>query len=91
MNEFLTQFETLMNGSIYLLLVVIVWTLIWKGIALWKASKKNHLIWFIAILVINTLGILEILYIFLFSKISLKKSGKINVPKRTARKSRRKR
>ncbi len=50
-----------------------LWTLIWTGIALWKAAKKNHYIWFVAFLILNTLGILEIFYIFLFSKIQLKK------------------
>lgn len=51
--------------GIYLLLV---WSLVWKGIALWKAARNQDKIWFIVLLVINTLGILEILYIFVFSK-----------------------
>ncbi len=46
----------------------IVWSLVWKGIALWKAANKKDKWWFIALLVINTLGILEIAYIFYFSK-----------------------
>lgn len=50
------------------ILVAAVWTLIWKGIALWKAAKNDSLPWFIVLLIINTLGILEILYIFIFSK-----------------------
>ncbi|MEK6915748.1 MAG: DUF5652 family protein [Nanoarchaeota archaeon] len=54
-----------------LLGLVLVWSLIWKGIALWKAAKKNNKYWFVAILVINTVGIFEILYIFLFSKINI--------------------
>jgi len=44
-----------------------IWELIWKGIALWKASKNNSMPWFIAILVINTVGILPIVYIFFFA------------------------
>ena len=58
---------------IILYLFLIVWSLIWKGIALWKASRNNHLMWFIILLIVNTLGILEIFYIFGFSK---KKRGK---------------
>jgi hypothetical protein len=52
----------------WLILVAILWTLLWKGVALWKAAKNHHQGWFIALLVINTLAILEILYIFIFSK-----------------------
>ena len=52
--------------------LVSIWSLVWKGLALWKSSKKNNLIWFIVLLIFNTLGILEILYIFVFSKISKK-------------------
>ena len=48
--------------------VLIVWSLVWKGLALWKAAKEGHKIWFIALLLINTVGILEVLYIYVFSK-----------------------
>ncbi|OGN10128.1 MAG: hypothetical protein A3J46_00485 [Candidatus Yanofskybacteria bacterium RIFCSPHIGHO2_02_FULL_41_11] len=51
-----------------ILLVVSIWTLFWKGLALWKAAKLGHKGWFVAILLINTLGILEILYIYVFSR-----------------------
>ncbi len=52
----------------WIILLILLWTLPWKGVALWKAAKNNSKWWFIAILVINTLAILEILYIFIFSK-----------------------
>ncbi|UZE93913.1 MAG: hypothetical protein IB618_04105 [Candidatus Pacearchaeota archaeon] len=51
-----------------LILIALAWTIPWKGVALWRASKKNHLVWFIVLLLVNTLAILEILYIFIFSK-----------------------
>lgn len=44
------------------------WSLFWKGIALWRASKNNQKNWFIALLVLNTIGILDIIYLFRFSK-----------------------
>ncbi|MBS3074518.1 hypothetical protein J4447_03640 [Candidatus Pacearchaeota archaeon] len=65
--------NSLLNLPQWLLVVVIAWTLVWKGFALWRAAKLSHKIWFVIILVINTLGILEILYLFLFSKLDLKK------------------
>lgn len=48
--------------------LVILWTLPWKGVALWKSAIRKEKWWFIALLVLNTLAILEILYIFVFSK-----------------------
>lgn len=46
------------------LLVVTIWSLLWKGLALWRAAKRGDMWWFIAFLVLNTLGILEIIYLF---------------------------
>lgn len=54
--------------SYILLIVAIVWVLPWKAVALWKSARKGSVPWFIVLLVINTLGILEILYIFWFSR-----------------------
>jgi uncharacterized protein DUF5652 len=45
-----------------------IWVMIWKGIALWRAARIGATWWFIALLVVNTLGILEILYIYVFSQ-----------------------
>ena len=38
-----------------------IWALVWKGLALWKSSQKKQPIWFVVLLVVNTLGLLEIL------------------------------
>lgn len=54
--------------AIILLSVLAVWELAWKGVALWKASKNRQLAWFVAILILNTAGILEIIYIFFFQR-----------------------
>lgn len=51
-----------------LIAVLVIWTLIWKGIALWRASREGRKDWFIVLLVVNTVGILEIVYIYFFSK-----------------------
>jgi len=53
---------------LFLSLFSIFWVLPWKGVALWKAAKNSHKKWFISILLLNTLSILEILYIFVFAK-----------------------
>ena len=51
-----------------LFIALILWTLPWKGYALWKAAKKKHKWWFIVLLVINTVALLEAAYIFYFSE-----------------------
>lgn len=45
-----------------------LWSAVWKAIALYKAGGKKDLAWFIVLFIVNTLGILEIFYIFFFSK-----------------------
>jgi len=52
----------------WFILLIIVWSLPWKGIALWKAARNDHKWWFIPLLVVNTVGVLEMIYIFVFSK-----------------------
>ena len=54
--------------QVLLLALLIVWSAVWKAIALWQAAGKKDLAWFIAIFILNTAGILEIFYIFIFSK-----------------------
>jgi methionyl-tRNA synthetase len=49
-----------------ILLLVVLWTIILKGFALWHAARNSQKWWFIALLVINTLGILEIVYLIWF-------------------------
>ncbi len=56
-----------LSGHQWIIPVIITWSLIWKGIALWKAARNKSLPWFVAILIINTLGILEIIYVAFFS------------------------
>ena len=67
----------LMTGiSIWLMLLMIVlvlWTAFWKIFGLWTAARKKHIGWFILLFFIQTAGILEILYIYVFSKWGKKK------------------
>ena len=50
------------------LLLVLIWDSVWKLIALWKAARNKELAWFICIAVINTLGILPIIYLLINRK-----------------------
>jgi len=51
-----------------LIYLILLWTLPWKGVALWKSARGKQKTWFIILFLINTLAILDILYIFVFSK-----------------------
>ena len=51
-----------------LIVLVLLWTLPWKGVALWKSARNGHTAWFVILLVVNTVALLEIVYIFFFSK-----------------------
>ena len=51
---------------IYWLLPLILLDVILKSIALWKAARNKQLYWFIAILILNTAGILPIIYLLFF-------------------------
>ena len=51
------------------LVVLIVWSLFWKGLALWHAGRRGQPWWFVIILIINTVGILEIIYLFAVCKL----------------------
>ncbi len=48
--------------------LLIAWTLFWKGWALWRAVKNDQKIWYGCLLVINLLGLLEIVYLLFFQK-----------------------
>ncbi|MEE8131529.1 MAG: DUF5652 family protein [Candidatus Paceibacterota bacterium] len=48
--------------------LLLIWSLVWKGLALWRSAQLGSKKWFVVLLVLNTAGILEILYIFVFSK-----------------------
>lgn len=47
---------------------LVVWDLVWKASGMWYALKNNQRNWFIAIFVLNTVGILPIVYLKFFQK-----------------------
>lgn len=62
-----------------LVLIVALWAAVWKLIALWKCGRNNQLAWFVVMAVLNTAGILPIIYILFFQKkTAVKKAKKKN-------------
>jgi hypothetical protein len=49
-------------------LILVVWSLTWKGAALWKAAGLRQKYWFIALFLINIFGLLEIIYLFFVAR-----------------------
>lgn len=51
------------------LVLFILWSIFWKGLALWHSARRGQCWWFVILLVVNTLGILEIIYLFGVAKL----------------------
>jgi hypothetical protein len=56
------------SSGLLVFLITLIWVLPWKGYALWTAAKKSNKWWFVALLIVNTFAILEIIYIFFVAK-----------------------
>lgn len=57
--------STIETNTLFLTLIVAValWELLWKGIALWKAARLHDTAWYVVMLLVNSLGIIPIIYI----------------------------
>lgn len=62
MEEFFTNHPNLL----IIILVLAVWDTLWKLMALWRSAQNNQLGWFVAIGLLNTLGILPIIYLMIY-------------------------
>ena len=51
------------------IIIIKIWDYVWKIIALIKAAKNNHIIWFVFILILNSAGIIPIIYLLIQRKI----------------------
>jgi len=69
------QFDQYLRNPV-ILNILIIWLIFWKGLALWRSAGKKQLVWFVILLIINTMGILEIAYIIYLNKWSID-NGKI--------------
>jgi hypothetical protein len=65
--EILSQIEMIAEYW-WILILLIIWTLVWKGLALWKAARNKSKPWFIVLLLVNTVGILDLIYYFATKK-----------------------
>ncbi|OHA88152.1 MAG: hypothetical protein A2741_00830 [Candidatus Zambryskibacteria bacterium RIFCSPHIGHO2_01_FULL_43_27] len=61
-------FAEYLSSHLWLLALIIIWSVIWKGLALWRSARLSQKGWFLVVLLVNTVGILEIIYLFFISR-----------------------
>ncbi len=54
------------NPNVFLPLII--WSMAWKGLALWRAARLKQIGWYVALIIINTLGVFEIIYLIATSR-----------------------
>jgi hypothetical protein len=59
------QLNNLSNEQLVLIAAIVVWDIAWKGFALWKAARNKRKGWFIVLLLVNSIGVLPIIYLLL--------------------------
>jgi len=64
------MYDPLYSNNFFIIgvLILFFWTIPWKVYAIWTAVKHDQKKWFVALLLLNTVGILEIFYIFKIAK-----------------------
>jgi len=50
-------------NQLIIIIIISIWSLIWKGFALWKSAHNQHRTIFIVLLILNTAGLAEIAYL----------------------------
>ncbi len=64
-NYAMEQWQTFLQNNTWIVVLMSIWEVAWKGLALWRAGKNEAKIWFVAILVLNTVGIVPIAYLLI--------------------------
>lgn len=77
MDNILTGSASFLQANSYIFIIIAIWDLVWRGLALWHASRNNQRNWFVALMVVNSVGILPMIYLKFFQR-----KLKINPPVR---------
>lgn len=73
-NQFPTELLGPLGWILLALPLLLIWSFFWKGLALWHSARRGQGWWFVILLFVNTLGLLEIIYLFAIAKV---KAGKL--------------
>jgi len=68
MEIFSQETLTFIGSHILLFSVLFVWSLFWTGMALWKSARLSHKWWFLIVLVVNSVGIVAIIYLYFVAR-----------------------
>jgi methionyl-tRNA synthetase len=85
--DYITILQNQLGLKIWLIAIIFLWSFIWKLLALWKSARKSNPIWFIILAIMNTVGILEILYIYVFSEMPQNKKSASKNSQKTKKKT----
>jgi heme A synthase len=66
--DYNSQLQDLPFAVIIALVALALWSAIWKALGLWRAARRGSVGWFIVFFIVNTAGILEIIYLIATSK-----------------------
>ena len=69
------------------ILLAVVWSVFWTGLGLWHSARNKQQGWFVAMLLLNTLGLLPIIYLLWFRLKVSRAEDLVEEEKRTARMS----
>ncbi|MAG27557.1 hypothetical protein CMI47_18640 [Candidatus Pacearchaeota archaeon] len=53
---------------VWIITLITIWDLIWRILAVMKSTRYNQPIWSVVFVLFSTIGILPILYIYVFAK-----------------------
>lgn len=67
--------EKILLEYLWVVIILLLLTLPLKAAALWRAARRGHINWFLVLIILNTMGILEMLYLFVFSHWGLEKKN----------------
>ena len=68
MADYLSLVASQLGVAIWVFIIIAIWEGVWTAIAMWRAAKNNHMLWFIIFFLVNLLAIPEIVYIILTRK-----------------------
>lgn len=60
-------FDFATSWPYFLILALSILDLIVRAIALWKSARAGSKAWFVALMILNTLGVLPLVYILFFA------------------------
>lgn len=60
--------EITIYTNLWIAVPLVIWTLAWKGRGMWRAAQNRQPVWFIVMFLVQSLGIIPIVYLALLQK-----------------------